>query len=140
MTIENTGQLVDDPAVWMLRNLSQHGPSGLALSRQANGIVTGQNSGYQAIGLAVLAGCTRIVLLGYDMKANGAKTHWHGGHPVPTPHAIFSAMLQEFRKLAPVARAAGIEIVNASPDSALDCFRKVTLESVLADSHAAALP
>lgn len=132
--------MLDAADVWTLHNV---GPSGL--SEQRNGLATGQNSGHQAINLAVLLGARRILLLGFDMKPAGdGRFHWFGDHPIKTPRNVFSAMLQAFPKtLDPLARL-GVEVVNCTPDSALQCYRKAPLRDelarVLADPAAAPLP
>ena len=41
----------------------------------------GQNSGYQAVGLAYHLKADRIILIGFDMQRTGGKSHWHGDHP-----------------------------------------------------------
>mgnify|MGYP002145968013 CR=1 FL=1 len=40
----------------------------------------GGNSGFQALNLALQFGCTRIILVGYDMRLDKG-LHWHGAHP-----------------------------------------------------------
>lgn len=119
--------------------LCNYGGESAVLSRKPNGLATGQNSSYQAVNIAVLAGAAQIVLLGVDLKpaANG-KTHWFGEHPVKTEAGIYSAMLNSFRRLAR-EWPKSIDIVNCSPDSALDCFRKASIESVLPHPAATAL-
>ncbi len=41
-------------------------------------IRTGNNSGYQALHIAVQAGAARVLLCGYDMRAIDSKLHWFG--------------------------------------------------------------
>lgn len=97
------------------------------------GLATGGNSGQQAVNIAILAGAARILLLGYDMKLGpGGREHWFGNHPIPTQVAYFSTMIGGFRRLARDIEGLGIDIINCSPDSALDCFRKEPLEQALA--------
>lgn len=109
--------------------LHNHGPSGLSDKR--NGLMTGQNSGHQAINLAVLLGARRILLLGFDMKSSGGKTHWFGEHPTRTDESIFSAMLNNFPHMVRPLAALGVEVINCTPGSALQCFPKQTLDQTL---------
>lgn len=123
-----------DAAIWVLRN------GGADFSREQNTLGTGMNSGYQAINLAALAGAGRIVLVGYRMRPlEDGRIHWFGDHPIKTHPSIFSCMLQAFNRLARKLPP-GLEIVNATCGSALDCFPKRDLESLLSDPPAAALP
>lgn len=103
--------------------------------------MTGQNSGYQALNLAVLAGAQRILLLGYDMKfAPDGRQHWFGDHPRLEHPARLTAHLHNFRRAAKHLARVGVDVINCSPDSALDCFRHEEIESVLHGQDAAALP
>jgi hypothetical protein len=54
---------------------------GGGLSTVPNTIIGGGNSGYQAIGLSLHLGATRVILLGYDMTWTAGKAHWFGMHP-----------------------------------------------------------
>lgn len=140
VSIEQSGGLITDPDVLMLHN---YGTTGL--SQKPNGLMTGQNSAHQALNLATLAGAKRIILLGFDMKL-GPKNeeHWFGSHPRKTDPGTFSFMLNNFRKAVKPLAELGIEVINCSPDSALDCFRKEPLGETLArlehDPRPAALP
>ena len=94
---------------------------------------TGANGGYQAIHLAVHLGARRIVLLGYDMKpAPDGRTHWFGEHPVATKPSVFAAvMLPKFPTLKAALDRLGVEVVNATPDSALTIWPTHRLDEVL---------
>lgn len=139
-SIENANSAIEDPRITVLRNLSVVGGTMGRLSTDPSGLYTAMNSGYQAIGLAVLKGARRIVLLGYDMKpCVDGRHHWHKEHPVPMDGGIYVRWREEYKQMAPTAKAMGIEILNATSDSALDGFAKVTLESVVANTYATAL-
>jgi hypothetical protein len=120
------------------KRLYSTGPRGLEL--KPNGLKHGSNSGYQAINLAVLFGAARIVLLGYDMRISvtpeGEKrSHWHAGHPKTTPDmqqtALQKIFLPRFNALVEPLKAAGVEVLNATPGSALKCWPMVALDEVL---------
>lgn len=89
---------------------------------------TGGNSGYQAINWAFLQGATKIVLLGLDMHG----THWHGDHVRGLPNAHpFAKWIKAFDRLAIDLEKQGVEVVNCSLGSKLDCFKKQTLKETI---------
>jgi hypothetical protein len=94
----------------------------------------GNNSGYAAINLAYHLGAKRIILLGYDMKNDGKKGHFHDGYPVPiTSDKIYrNQFLPGFQILADILREKNIQVFNASPISNIKCFPKITYEKALA--------
>lgn len=96
---------------------------------------TGNNSGYQALQLALQAGARRILLLGYDMTG----THWHGPHIAGlrnTTDETFRRWIAHYSSAAPMIAALGVEVVNCSLQSALTCFRKADLAAELGVNHA----
>ena len=93
----------------------------------------GSNSGFQAINLAILFGCKRIVLVGFDMGCPGGESHFFGDHPKELHQnrdADYRAYIKNFavaaKKLPP-----DISIVNATPGSALNCFPMMRLEDAM---------
>lgn len=110
------------PGVQMLRRTGLEG-----LELDPRGVRTGFNSGYQAINVAVHLGAARIVLLGYDMRGD----HFFGKHPDRTKPP-FVLCLKKFGTLVAPLAARGITIVNATRDTALECFPRVSLEEALA--------
>ena len=94
------------------------------------------NSGAAAISLAVHLGATKIVLLGFDMKMNEAgQSHWHQEYQMdPGKRAVFPRHLRGFPPIAEEAKMKGVRIINASPDSTIDVFPKMTVEAVLDES------
>jgi hypothetical protein len=118
--------MVDDAGVHLLRWYGNEG-----LSEKPNGLCGGMNSGYQAVGLAIAAGATHIILLGYDMVFPGGRSHWHNGHGVQVAEMTYRAIYRKYMDEMPVPP--GVDIVNCSPISALKAFRKEALESVLPD-------
>lgn len=89
------------------------------------------NSGYQAINLAYHWGVKRIVLLGFDMhkSEDGRKNH-HRPHPLSID-SPYQHWVPNFTPLAADLRAAGIEVLNATPGSSLRCFSMIELAEVL---------
>ena len=97
----------------------------------------GSNSGFQAVNLAMLWGAERIVLVGFDMHAGGGR-HFFGNHPAPLRNAAsFANWINRFC-VAAKGLPDHIEILNATPGSALNCFPKVNLNDALADLAALA--
>jgi len=129
VTLENPVVVAADPTIKSMQNL---GRDGLCPAR--HGLHTGRNGGYQAIGLAVHFGVARILLIGFDLKpAADGRSHWHGGHPVPVnPTAYELLMLPMFPSLIGPLAALGVELINCTPDSALKCFPRMTLEEAIA--------
>jgi len=96
------------------------------------GIGHGNNSGYGAINLAACLGVKRIYLLGFDMKCDGKKTHWHDGHKRLMKPSVLENYKTYFRIAAnEIKRKTKIEVINLNPDSALDCFPKKDYREVL---------
>ncbi len=126
VTVFKTGKMVSDPSVFMMHFESLPG-----LSEKPNTLHTGSNSGYQAINLAVLAGAKRILLLGYDMRFQGAKSHSHNGHPVKHSESAYTGYARNFASMVPQLQRLGVEVINCSPSSAIGCFPRMPLEQAL---------
>jgi len=93
---------------------------------------SGGNSGYQALHLCAHLGADRVVLIGFDMRGS----HWFGEHP-PAIRRIAPNMrnrIERFHELGAVLAARGIDVVNATPGSALTGFRVGDLELELSRS------
>jgi hypothetical protein len=122
------------PAVGVLRNT---GESGLETDRR-DGVRTGKNSVYQAMGVAVHCGVTRIVLLGVDMMcAPDRRSHFFGEHRNKT-RPPFDRCLDLFETIAAPLVAAGVSVVNCTRRTALRAFPCQTLESVFPAQEAVA--
>lgn len=93
----------------------------------------GYNSSFQAMQLARYWGAHRIVFLGLDMKHAGTLTHWHDNHerPLANSPVALGLFAKAFTKAAPQMAAKGVEVINASRQTALTCFPRVPLEEVL---------
>jgi hypothetical protein len=102
-------------------------------SFDAGKIAYGANSGFQAVNLALLKGCRRIVLVGFDMRTVSGKAHFFGDHPKGLHNpSSFDDFARRFAAAAKVLPK-DVRIVNATPDSALTCFKMQPLEVALAD-------
>lgn len=86
-------------------------------------LATGGNSGFQAINLAYLLGYRKLYLLGFDYKNSG--NHWHGKHPGDMDkYPNMNSWVYRIHEAKPEMDAAGLEVINCSPDSAIQCFEK----------------
>ncbi len=103
------------------------------LTKTANTVHGGGNSGYQAINLAYLFGARRIILVGYDMQPTGGTLHWFGrhAHKELDRNLPFSHWIGQFGDLARDLKAEGVDVVNATTETALRCFRREPLERAL---------
>lgn len=105
------------------------------LEHNRSKLATGGNSGHQAINLAVHLGAARIVLVGYDMKlGQNGQAHHHPDHPPPSknpPAVNLARWAARFETMVEPLRAAGVEVVNATPGSAIECFPRAQLEDAL---------
>lgn len=97
---------------------------------------TGNNSGYQAMHLALQMGVRRMLLLGFDMRVAAVERHHWGDRPEMVSVADFHRALQEdmlplFRGLRPEIQRRGVTIWNASPGSALHLWPVIGSEEVI---------
>jgi hypothetical protein len=128
-SIDNNGVFVKDPAVHVLRQ-AKGGCYGLSLDPCR--VVTGRNSGYQALNMAVLSGAKTVILIGYDAQVpKNGPSHFFGEHPTTAPAAVVSEYRTSFRMGADAIKAAGVRVINASPGSAVDAFEKADLAEAL---------
>lgn len=128
VTIQGSGSLVPDPEVHILHNYGTEG-----LSEVPNGLMTGCNSGYQAINIAYLSGAARILLLGYDMHFRGRQSHWHGGHPLRDPENHYAMYAKLFNSSLKQLRAANVEVINCCIDSLITAYPRRSFAGLLPD-------
>lgn len=104
----------------------------MRLCKDAGFVYNGANSGFAAINLAYHFGAERIILLGYDMQKTDGLGHWFGDHP---PELSSAADFPAFRSFFPLLAAdlaeAGVRVVNCSRQTALECFRRSTVQEEL---------
>lgn len=131
--------------------ITQDGNSGLACadryglscvaSVKATGISTdpavvhrGYNSGFQALQLAIHLGAARVILLGFDLgRADDGRKSWAQNRPASlVRHSPYELFVRAFTDGAPQVAQVGVEVLNASRVSALQCFPRVDLLDVLA--------
>lgn len=97
----------------------------------------GNNSGFQAVNLALLFGADPIVLVGFDMRTVDRMHHFFGNHPSPLrTSSVYQQWIARFELAAKMMPNRG-RIINATPGSALKCFPMVDLADTLAQREAA---
>jgi hypothetical protein len=88
------------------------------------------NSGANAISLAIHGGAEKVILIGYDCQKTNGKVHWHGDHVKGLGNATrIDKWHLKFEKLADWAK--DTPIINASRETALTCFPKMTIYQAL---------
>jgi hypothetical protein len=90
------------------------------------------NSGAGAISLAIYAGAAKVIALGIDCVKDGGKRHHFGDHPPGLGNAkSLPKWPNHFKRLAGYAQQKGVEVINASRKTALECFDRQPLEDAL---------
>lgn len=106
---------------------------GIGLSFNVKHIHTGMCSGFMALNLAVLMGCSPIYLLGYDCRPSEGKMHWFGDHPAPLSNKLpFQHMIRSFEAAEKQLRRRKYpsRVINLSRQSALTCFPRSTVDLI----------
>lgn len=117
---------IDEPGIINIKGTHKPG-----VSESPDVIHYGQNSGFQALNIAYLMGASRILLLGYDMKfAKSGAAHWFGDHPDKV-RSNYLSWLSNFSIAADQFKKLGVEVINCSPDTALRCFKKMSIGDAL---------
>ena len=105
------------------------GTAAAGFSTDPNLIHYGDNSGFQAINLAIAFAATVIVLVGYDMRHVDGKSHFFGDHPNGLhQRGEYGSFIKNFEKAPPPD---GVTIINATPGSALTCYPTMDLREAL---------
>lgn len=121
--------LAREAAQWPdVRVLRIAGSNGLELD--PTGLKTGDQSGYQAINLAVHLGASRILLLGYDMRVVGNRRHFTTNYP-SGGSGNYTHWMRHFDTLVKPLEQLSIEVVNCTPNSALKVFPFMPLRDAL---------
>lgn len=106
----------------------------------------GHGSGYSLVSMAYRNGAERIVLLGYDLKyapdyngrakhVGSTPRHFFGEYPEDMQHwpsvRVQGGVHTELLDLYASIHAQGlVQVVNCTPDSALECFEKVPIDAL----------
>jgi hypothetical protein len=106
-----------------------NGTAGAGFSTNPELIHYGDNSGFQSVNLAILFGSPYIVLVGFDMRHIGGKSHFFGDHPTGVfQRGEYESFAAKFDKAPPPD---GVTIINATPGSALKCYPMMELETAI---------
>jgi hypothetical protein len=115
------------------------------LSTDPSYICAHHGSGPQILNMALHYGAKKIILLGWDMRFPGkvsdreykGRRHYFGSNgeypasmqhwPRTGPEGELTGLIDEMRTIEPAAY--GIDIVNCTPNTALDCFRRGQLDA-----------
>jgi len=123
------------------------------LSYDQNLIHLNNGSGCMTLNVAVLYGCTKIILLGHDMtfasdydgkskKIGSSPRHFFGEYPEHMQHwpsvkiglskpGVIDGLIENYDQMKYSLHQRGIDVVNCSPGTALTTFRRGTLENEL---------
>jgi hypothetical protein len=122
-----------------IKYLARDNTKNKGISNTPQQVCWNHNSGSAAISFVTHAGAKKIVLLGFDMKLNGKEQqHWHdlygriANRNFKKPqHMPFERHLRGFSEIAKDAKRLGVEIINVSPDSAIQEFERISVEEYL---------
>lgn len=123
------------------------------LSTDPSVVHINHGSGPMAINFATLYGFKKLILLGHDMryakdydgkskKVGSTPRHYFGEYPKSMQHFPQSknsvdeegkivGLIRTYEKMVDDLINMNVDVVNCTPNSALNCFRKSTLESEL---------
>jgi hypothetical protein len=113
-----------------VKSVQKGKPAGI--ERKPTRVCWNGSSGGSAINLAYHFGAKKIVLIGFDMKPVNGKYNYHSDYPEKrtaiNPYAKFMIPFPAVKK---EADKLGLEILNATPNSAIKSFKIVKLEDVV---------
>ena len=116
----------------LLRGKSQ------GIETRPNYVAWNRNSGSSAINLAYHFGAKKIVLLGFDMRRIDGKKNWHNEHK-EREHNPFARHMMSMPTIRKELQDLGVELINATKDSAITCLPYLSLEEVVGPSNLAGL-
>lgn len=91
----------------------------------------GSNSGYQITNCALHLGVTTMILLGFNMQMVANKKHFFGDHPQGlAQNSSYQSFASAFNMIKPAQY--GVDVINATPQSALTAFPKMSLDEAIA--------
>lgn len=99
--------------------------AGKGLSLDPARIHRGANGGYQALNLGMHLSGGLTVFLGLDMKMGpGNRPHHHADHRCKQnpSSSTMETWRKNFETTLPDLKTAGVEVINCTPGSALQCF------------------
>ena len=95
-------------------------------------VLWNKNTGLCAIDFAVKLGASLIILLGFDMKlSEEGNSNWHEDNFISPKQADYDRFKGCAPAIAEDARALGVGIINANPESTMDAFDRMTFQESL---------
>lgn len=89
------------------------------------------NAGCEATNLGIKFGGTKIILLGFDMQEIDGKANFHDEHDRKvSPHIYEHQFIPSFKAVKKHIENRNIEVINATPGSALTLFPIVEPEEI----------
>ncbi len=108
-------------------------PDGITIKK--NKVSWNLNSGAAAINLAVQLGVKKIILLGFDMDITNKWQHWHDAYNRGVITNMDSLPFERHLRCFPAIKndldGLGIEIINCSPNSVINSFKKKNINEIL---------
>jgi len=102
------------------------------LSLYTDEVRHGGTSGYAALNIAILKRAAMIVLLGFDYSGDAGAFNYHRSYSWGSANeALWPIWARRFDAAAQVCRALGVEVINASPTSAVTSFPVDTIDGAL---------
>lgn len=94
-------------------------------------ILHGNNSGLVALNFAYVLGFQKIFLYGFDMGFEGPQKHWYPDYEwAAKGNHMYPAFSRQFDGIADTLKAKGIQVINVSPTSKLECFERISYDQV----------
>jgi hypothetical protein len=96
------------------------------------GIRQGRSSGHTAVSLVIALGASRVILVGYDMRVVDGREHHHSEYAGPRDLDQYAReFVPAFNGWNADALRVGVEILNATPLSAVHEFPMISLDEAL---------
>lgn len=101
------------------------------LDERPHFMMRGTNAGFGAMAIAIKLGAMKVILLGFDMQLVNGNANWHEDHERVTIAEIYKRQfLKSFASVKGELIERGIEVINATPGSALTTFPIVSPKEV----------
>lgn len=114
--------------------IPDHAKTNVLLFDEVGVVGSGGNSGFHALNLVAQCGANRILLIGFDVHSRSG-VHWYGRNTWamgsnPADHN-FRRWKAAFETAATQLKERGVEVINASPHSDINGFRKASVAEAL---------
>ena len=103
------------------------------LSTDPNKIECGRNSGFGAVNLAVHFNAKQIYLFGFDYQPNSYYCPQRYAHKKPESGSHWPTWAKFYDCIKEQLISAGVSVINASPNSSITAFPKVSIDKALGD-------